>query len=180
MKLTKLDLFAVLFFLGGVLSVFTVGVIQWASFSRESASAVGAQDSAPQGSVFATPSPVVIAIVPAATITVVGLEPTATVTVVPTVPTRAPATHTPLPPTATHTPTLAPPSATLTGVPPTATNTPRPTKTPVRVVYYRVRLGDNLTGIAARFGTTVGAIMRANNLSSSVIYAGQVLVIPVR
>lgn len=175
MKLTKLDLFAVLFFLGGVLSVFTVGVIQWASFSRESASAVGAQ-----GSVFATPSPVVIAIVPAATITVVGLEPTATVTVVPTRPTRAPATHTPLPPTATHTPTPAPPSATLTGVPPTATNTPRPTKTPVRVVYYRVRLGDNLTGIAARFGTTVGAIMRANNLSSSVIYAGQVLVIPVR
>ncbi len=44
--------------------------------------------------------------------------------------------------------------------------------------YYTVRPGDNLTRIANRYGTTVGAIMSANGLHSSVIYVGQVLYIP--
>ena len=44
--------------------------------------------------------------------------------------------------------------------------------------YYTVRPGDNLTRIASRYGTTVGAIMSANGLYSSVIYVGQVLYIP--
>jgi LysM repeat protein len=43
-----------------------------------------------------------------------------------------------------------------------------------------VRSGDNLTGIAARFGTTVNAIMLRNGLRSTVIYAGQRLIIPLR
>jgi LysM repeat protein len=38
---------------------------------------------------------------------------------------------------------------------------------------YTVRRGDTLSGIALRHGTTVAAIMRANNLRSSIIYAGQ-------
>jgi len=45
--------------------------------------------------------------------------------------------------------------------------------------YYTVQRGDNLTLIAARFGSTVSAIVQANNLQNpSFIYAGQVLLIP--
>jgi LysM repeat protein len=43
---------------------------------------------------------------------------------------------------------------------------------------YTVRRGDTLSGIAARHSTTVAAIMQANSLRSSVIYAGQRLTIP--
>ena len=44
--------------------------------------------------------------------------------------------------------------------------------------YYTVAWGDTLTSVAARFGVSVDALMRANNLSSSTIYPGQVLLIP--
>jgi LysM repeat protein len=43
---------------------------------------------------------------------------------------------------------------------------------------YMVQPGDTLYGIARRFGTTVQAIMVANNLRSTRIYAGQRLDIP--
>jgi LysM repeat protein len=43
---------------------------------------------------------------------------------------------------------------------------------------YKVQPGDTLSGIAARYGTTVDAIVTANNLPSRTIYAGQTLVIP--
>ena len=43
---------------------------------------------------------------------------------------------------------------------------------------YTVRRGDTLSGIAARYGTTTAALMRANGLSSYLIYTGQRLVIP--
>jgi LysM repeat protein len=43
---------------------------------------------------------------------------------------------------------------------------------------YTVRRGDTLSGIAARHGTTVAALMQANGLRSSLIYAGQRLTIP--
>lgn len=46
-------------------------------------------------------------------------------------------------------------------------------------VRYTVQPGDTLTRIAARFGTTVGAIVEANGLTNpNLIYVGQVLVIP--
>jgi plastocyanin len=47
-------------------------------------------------------------------------------------------------------------------------------------VYYVVRPGDTLTTIAARFGTTVGAILAANPViyNPNLIYAGQTLLIP--
>jgi membrane-bound lytic murein transglycosylase D len=47
-------------------------------------------------------------------------------------------------------------------------------------VTHRVRRGDTLSGIAARYGTSVGAIMRTNNLrSANRIWPGQRLQVPV-
>jgi LysM repeat protein len=44
---------------------------------------------------------------------------------------------------------------------------------------YTVRLGDTLSSIAARYGTTVTALMQVNGISNpNFIYAGQVLTIP--
>jgi nucleoid-associated protein YgaU len=159
MRLTRLYLFAVLFLVGGVFSAFTAGVIRWASVSTES------------------PRLAAIALVPTADIMPTALVLTPTPEFFPT---EIPATHAPAQPIATHTLTPVPPSTTATHIQPTATQTPKATRTPVRVVYYTVRPGDNLTHIAARFGTTVDAIVRANKLPSTVIYTGQVLVIPGR
>jgi len=48
------------------------------------------------------------------------------------------------------------------------------------MIRYMVRSGDTLSAIADRFGTTVRAIMAANNLTNpDVIFAGQILLIPV-
>jgi LysM repeat protein len=43
---------------------------------------------------------------------------------------------------------------------------------------YTVQPGDSLWRIATQFGTTPSAIQQANNLKSTTIYIGQVLVIP--
>lgn len=44
---------------------------------------------------------------------------------------------------------------------------------------YRVVAGDTLSGIAARFGTTVGSLVSANHLNNpNMIFAGQVLSLP--
>ncbi len=48
------------------------------------------------------------------------------------------------------------------------------------MIRYIVRKGDTLTLLAARYGTTVEAIMTANNLvDPDLIIVGQVLLIPV-
>lgn len=67
----------------------------------------------------------------------------------------------------------APPTATSTPRPPTPTSTPRPTPRT-----YTVRLGDTLSAIAKRYGTTVAIIMQYNGLKSEVVVPGQVLRIP--
>ncbi len=159
-------MFAVLFLLGGVFSAFTAGVIRWASVSTESARLAA------------------IALVPTADIMPAAIALTLTPELFPT---EIPATQAPAQATATHTPSPVPPTTTATQVqptatqvPPTATQTPKPTRTPLRTVNYTVKPGDNLTHIATRFGTTVDAIVRANNLPSTVIYTGQVLSIPAR
>jgi len=52
---------------------------------------------------------------------------------------------------------------------------------PGTTTYYIVQKGDTLYSIAYRYGTTVGAIVAANNIyNPSFIYAGQKLVIPAR
>lgn len=43
---------------------------------------------------------------------------------------------------------------------------------------HRVKHGDTLSGIARQYGTTSRAIKQCNGLSSSVVYAGQILSIP--
>lgn len=165
MRLTRLYLFAVLLLVGGIFSAFTAGVIRWAAASHES------------------PRLAAIALVPTADIMPAAIALTSTPEFYPT---EIPATQTPAQPIATHTLTAVPPTATATlvpptaaQVPPTATQTPKPTRTPQRAIY-TVKPDDNLTHVATRFGTTVDAIVRANNLPSTVIYTGQVLVIPGR
>jgi LysM repeat protein len=64
---------------------------------------------------------------------------------------------------------------------PTAVPTPEPTAGPTPVAShqsYTVRSGDTLSGLAGRFGTTVKAIMSLNNLTSTTLHVGQVLLIP--
>jgi len=85
-------------------------------------------------------------------------------------------TRTPKP---TFTPTRAPsPTATLT---PThsPTNTPVPTSTPTAVRSHLVEAGETLSQIAERYGTTVEALARVNELDAPyIIYEGQVLILP--
>ena len=79
-------------------------------------------------------------------------------------------TFTPAPalsPTATLTPTISP------------TNTPLPTTTPTAVRSHLVEAGETLFRIAGRYGTTVEALARVNELEAPyIIYEGQVLILP--
>ncbi len=130
------------------------------------------------------------------TATPTKVPPTATPTAVPptATPTNVPPTSTPVvPPTATSTPVVPPTSTPV--VPPTSTPVVPPTSTPIvpptqvpsatpippssgAAITYVVQRGDTLYRIASRFGTTVRAIMIANNLRGAKIYVGQVLTIP--
>ncbi|NPA32691.1 MAG: LysM peptidoglycan-binding domain-containing protein [Aquificae bacterium] len=53
-------------------------------------------------------------------------------------------------------------------------------KTSSNYILYKVKKGDTLSTIAKRFGTSVSAIKRANNLRSNRIRVGQKLKIPVK
>ena len=75
-------------------------------------------------------------------------------------------------------------TATPTTVAPTQPGEPSPTASPTATpiptgsIVHTVVAGDSLWALAARYGTTVSAIMSANGLTSSLIRVGQQLVIP--
>jgi LysM repeat protein len=63
---------------------------------------------------------------------------------------------------------------------PGGSGAPGPTPTPGTTTgsnIYIVQRGDNLTRIAARFGTTVQRLMELNGLRSDLIYIGQRLIV---
>jgi len=104
-----------------------------------------------------------------------------TATVVPPTATALPPTSTPVPPTATDVPPTLTPTQTLT---PTITLTPSPyptinnTEFPGRTIYI-VKQDDTVAIIAAQYGTSIDAILAANNLSpNGLIFVGQSLIIP--
>lgn len=83
--------------------------------------------------------------------------------------------------------TVAPATAAPSGAPtpaPSAAPSLRPTSTPTvsatpRPKTYKVRSGDTMSAIAARFGTTIAEIAALNNIANpSLIRVGQVLRIP--
>ena len=121
-----------------------------------------------------------VAITPTDTLTPTR-EPVETAT--PTATATSTSTATPAPPAATATPpppTATPVPPTATPVPPTFTQVPPPTATKPPYITYVVQSGDSLYAIATRFGTTINAIMAANNMNNYFIYKGMVLRIPVR
>lgn len=71
----------------------------------------------------------------------------------------------------------APPAAEQPAEP---TAAPTPTLDPANQQIYTIQSGDSLSAVAGRFGTTVDAIMKANELTdANVIFVGQRLIIPV-
>lgn len=62
---------------------------------------------------------------------------------------------------------------------PEVTQEPETTETPSENGTYIVQVGDTLYSIAVRFGLTINDLVEANGISnSSLIYVGQVLIIP--
>jgi LysM repeat protein len=89
----------------------------------------------------------------------------------------SPSAAAPESPVASASPTTAPPPSGT----PTAKPTPRPSATPIPsgATRYTVRSGDTLSGIAARFNTTVKKLMVVNGITDArLIHPGLVLVIP--
>lgn len=74
------------------------------------------------------------------------------------------------------------PAPTVAATPPPATPTPAPTRTAPPTASprtYTVRSGDTIAGIAAKYHSTVKAIVAANNIvDPRTIHPGQVLIIP--
>ena len=72
----------------------------------------------------------------------------------------------------------AAPAAAPAPAAPAAAPAPAAPAAPTRAATHTIVRGDTLSGIAARYGTTVTALMNANGLNSTTIYAGRVLQIP--
>ena len=65
--------------------------------------------------------------------------------------------------------------------PPAGEAEPTATLDPATQQIYTIQAGDSLSAVADRFGTTLDAIVKANELSDpNVVYVGQRLIIPVR
>lgn len=113
------------------------------------------------------------------------VPPTAVPTEVPPteIPTEVPPTAVPTEVPPTTVPTEAPPTEIPTEAPPTATPLPSPTLDMAAFPYllpYTVERGDTVGQLAARFGSTIEAIIIANGLPADArIYVTQNLMIPV-
>ena len=74
-------------------------------------------------------------------------------------------------------PTVAP--STSVGPPPTASAVPATPGPSAQTATYKVRQGDTLTGIAARFGTTAKVLIQLNAIKDpALLRIGQVLLLP--
>jgi LysM repeat protein len=104
--------------------------------------------------------------------------PTSTLTWTPTQ-TRSPTPTMSTTPTPSSTPTATGSATTLPSptATPTETFTPAPSATATPFIHI-VASGDTLYDIAARYGTTVQAIMQANGLTNTRLSVGQQLIIP--
>ena len=91
---------------------------------------------------------------------------------------RAPVTPRPATPAPTTTPTpavTAAPSPTLVPTGPSA----KPTSSPAHPGTYKVKGGDTLSGIAAKFGTTVKILADLNGMKDpSKLHVGQIIKLP--
>jgi LysM repeat protein len=78
------------------------------------------------------------------------------------------------------TPTAAPrPSPPPIAAPEASASAPEPAPEPARPSTYVVEPGDSLGGIARELGTTIDALIAANNLDDAdTLYIGQELVVP--
>jgi hypothetical protein len=78
------------------------------------------------------------------------------------------------------TPTAAPrPSPPPIAAPEASASAPEPAPEPARPSTYVVEPGDSLGGIARELGTTIDALIAANNLEDAdTLYIGQELVVP--
>ncbi|MEO5966365.1 MAG: LysM domain-containing protein [Candidatus Limnocylindrales bacterium] len=130
-----------------------------------------ARAQAPAASIGASPEPSLIAGVLGGPSAVPGASPSSA-SVASSLPSLSPS------PGPSPTPALSP-SASTTPTPSVAP-TARPTATPVAATRrYRVRVGDTLSSIAVRYGTTVKVLSALNNLPDPrLIHVGQVLRIP--
>jgi len=96
-------------------------------------------------------------------------------TIVWDVPTFTPTSQVPAP----KTPTPVPQAPTSTPQPGLVSPTPTQVPAPGGAITHKVEWGDTLYGLAARYGTTVSAIVAANNLPNpNFIRVGQTLIIP--
>lgn len=75
-------------------------------------------------------------------------------------------------------PSTPAPTQSTSQAPATAVPTSPPTAAPSARATYTVKSGDTLSGIAAKYSTTVAAIMSINGLKDSRLKIGQVLLIP--
>ncbi len=77
-------------------------------------------------------------------------------------------------PTRTRTPTIGVPTLPIT-LPPVTSPAPGPTAATIK---YKVKTGDNLTAIAAKYKVTIQAIMAANGMKDDTIRVGEEIIIP--
>ncbi len=114
---------------------------------------------------------VVIARLPADESPVTGASPSPSAALATPSPAPSPDPSPSSPPSATPRPTATPP--------PSPSPAPSPAASPSPSATYQVKFGDTLSGIAARFGTTVKVLAELNGIADpSLIRVGQVLVLP--